>query len=122
MAITSYQVTGLTHLVTATSTSSEINVTPTEAGVSFTGAGGPYFLKITNGSASENVYFKTGLTSQTAVIPTGDGVLAGSTPIPAYAEVIVQVENPNDTPATIYVACIAASSSPVFITPVAIVG
>jgi hypothetical protein len=118
MAITAYQVTGLTHLVTATAVSSEINITPTEAGTNFAGQGGPYFFKITNGSASENVYFKTGLTSQVAVIPTGDGVLAGSTPIPAYAEVIVQVANNTTTPQTIYVACVAASSSPVYITPV----
>ena len=118
----SYQVTGLTHLITATSTSSEINVTPTEAGFSFSGESGPNFLKITNGSSTENIYFSTGLTSQTATIPTGDGANAGSCVIPAYAEVIVQVANPNNTPATIYVAAIAANSSPVFITPVVIVG
>jgi len=117
-----YQVTGLTHKVTATSTSSEINITPTEAGVNFAGQGGPIFLKITNGSASENIYFATGTTSQTAVIPTGDGASAGSCVIPAYAEVIVQVASQSATPTTIYVACIAAASSPVFITPVTIVG
>jgi len=116
--INAYQVTGLTHKITATSSSSEINITPTEAGFSFAGKSGPFFLKITNGSSSENIYFSTGLTTQTAVIPTGDGALAGSCVIPAYAEVIVQVENPNDSPQTIYVAAIAASSSPVFITPV----
>jgi hypothetical protein len=116
--INAYQVTGLTHKITATSSSSEINITPTEAGFSFSGKPGPFFLKITNGSADNNVFFSTGLTSQTATIPTGDGALAGSCPIPAYAEIIVQVENPNDSPATIYVAAIAASSSPVFITPV----
>jgi hypothetical protein len=114
-----YQVTGLTHKVTATSTSSQINITPTEAGFSFAGQTGPYYLKITNGSADQNIYFSTGTTSQTAVIPTGDGVLAGSTPIPAYGEVIVQVAAGNGiSPTTIYVACVAASSSPVFITPV----
>jgi len=117
-----YQVTGLTHKVTATSTSSEINITPTEAGVNFAGQGGPIFLKITNGSASENIYFATGTTSQTAVIPTGDGASAGSCVIPAYAEVIVQVASASASPATIYVACVAAASSPVFITPVTIVG
>ena len=122
MAIQSYQVTGLTHKVTATSSSSEINITPTEAGTSFSGAGGPYFLKITNGSSSENIYFSTGTTSQTATIPTGDGANAGSCVVPAYAEVIVQVSQNTTTPATIYVAAIAASSSPVYITPVAIIG
>ena len=117
--LTPYQVTGLTHKITATSTSSEINITPTEAGVSFSGQGGPVYFKITNGSADQNVYFKTGLTSQTAVIPTGEGANAGSTPIPAYAEVIVQVAQGDGlSPATIYVAAIAASSSPVFVTPV----
>jgi hypothetical protein len=116
--INAYQVTGLTHKITATSSSSEINVTPAEAGTNFAGQGGPYFLKITNGSSSENIYFATGTTSQTAVIPTGDGASAGSCVIPAYAEIIVQVENSNNTPQTIYVAAIAASSSPVFITPV----
>ena len=118
----SYQVTGLTHLVTATSTSSSINITPTEAGTTFTGTSGPFFLKITNGSASENIYFSTGLANLTATIPTGEGANAGSCVIPAYAEVIVQVENTNSTPATIYVAAVAANSSPVFITPVAITG
>jgi hypothetical protein len=117
-----YQVTGLTHKITATSTSSEINITPTEAGVNFAGQGGPYYLKITNGSATENIYFVTGTTSQTAVIPTGDGASAGSTPIPAYAEVIVQVNNNTTPPATIYVAAIAANSSPVFVTPVTTTG
>ena len=118
MTVQAYQVTGLTHKITATSTSSEINITPTEAGTNFAGQGGPYFFKNTNGSADQNIYFATGLTSQTATIPTGDGVLAGSCVIPAYAEIIVQVNNNTTTPATIYVAAIAASSSPVFITPV----
>jgi hypothetical protein len=122
MAITSYQVTGLTHKITATSSSSEINITPTEAGFAFGGQPGPYFLKITNGSSSENVYFSTGTTTQTAVIPTGDGASAGSCVIPAYAEVIVQVAANPSTPTTIYVAAIAASSSPVFITPVIPIG
>jgi hypothetical protein len=117
-----YQVTGLTHKITATSTSSEINITPTEAGYTFSGQGGPYYLKITNGSADQNIYFVTGTTSRTAVIPTGDGVLAGSTPVPAYGEVIVQVSNNTTVPTTIYVAAIAASSSPVFVTPVATTG
>ena len=113
-----YQVTGLTHKVTATSSSSEINITPTEAGFNFAGQRGPRYLKITNGSADQNIYFSTGTTSQTAVIPTGDGASAGSCVVPAYAEVIVQVTSPSSTPATIYVACIAASSAPVYITPV----
>ena len=118
MTVQAYQVTGLTHKVTATAVSSEINITPAEAATNFAGQGGPVYLKITNGSVSENVYFSTGLTSQTAVIPTGDGANAGSCVIPAYAEVIVQVAAQSNTPATIYVACVAASSSPVFITPV----
>lgn len=122
MTVQAYQVTGLTHLVTATAVSSEINVTPTEASVNFSGQGGPIYLKITNGSQSENVYFKTGTTSQTAVIPTGDGVLAGSTVIPAYAEVIVQVAPTSAAPQTIYVACVALNSSPVYITPVTLAG
>lgn len=118
MTVQVYQVTGLTHKITATSSSSQINITPTEAGTNFAGQGGPVYLKITNGSVDQNVFFATGLTSQTAVIPTGDGALAGSTPIPAFAEVIVQVASQSNTPATIYVAAIAASSSPVYITPV----
>ena len=67
-------------------------------------------------------YFSTGTTSQTAVIPTGEGANAGSCVIPAYAEVIVQVNQNTTTPATIYIAAVAASSSPVFVTPVAITG
>jgi hypothetical protein len=118
-----YQVIGLTHKVTATATSSEINITPQEASFGLGGVVGPKYLKITNGSVDQNVYFTTGLTSQTAVIPTGDGVLAGSTCIPAYAEVIVQVAADSvNPPATIYVACIAASSTPVYITPVVLAG
>jgi hypothetical protein len=116
-----YQVTGPTHLVTATSSSSEITITPTEAGFNFAGQAGPVFLKITNGSVSENVYFATGTTTQTAVIPTGDGANAGSCVIPAYAEVIVQVAAQSDTPTTIYVASVAANSSPVYITPVTLI-
>ena len=119
--INAYQVTGLTHKITATSSSSSINITPTEAGTSFSGAGGPYYLKITNGSASENIYFATSTSNISATIPTGEGANAGSCVIPAYAEVIVQVNQNTTTPATIYVAAIAASSSPVFITPVAII-
>lgn len=119
MPTATYQVTGVTHKITATASSSQIDITPTEAGTGFSGQSGPYFLKITNGSVDQNIYFKTGLTSQTAVIPTGDGANAGSTPIPAFGEVIVQVAATSNSPATIYVAAIAASSSPVFITPVA---
>jgi hypothetical protein len=115
-----YQVTGNTQLVTATSTSSEIAITPTIAGRNFAGQAGPVFLKITNGSNSENVYFSTGTTTQTAVIPTGAGANAGSCVIPAYAEVIIQVACTCGQ--TIYVACVAANSSPVFITPVSTVG
>jgi hypothetical protein len=118
--INAYQVTGLTEVVTATSTSSQINITPTEAGFNFAGQRGPRFLKITNGSADQNIYFSTGTTSQTAVLPSAG--TPGSTPIPAYAEVIVQVTSPSSYPATIYVACVAASSSPVFITPVMLAG
>jgi len=118
--INAYQVTGLTHKVTATSTSSQIDITPTEAGFSFAGQRGPRYLKITNGSADQNVYFSTGTTSQTAVIPSAG--TPGSTPIPAYAEVIVQVTSPSSYPATIYVACVAAASSPVYITPVMLAG
>ena len=116
--INGYQVTGLTHKVTATSSSSSINVTPTEAGFNFAGQGGPVYLKITNGSSSENIYFATGTANLSATIPTGDGANAGSCVIPAYAEVIVQVAAQSTTPTTIYVACIAAASSPEFITPV----
>ena len=122
MTVQAYQVTGLTHKVTATSSSSSINVTPTEAGTNFAGQGGPVYLKITNGSATENIYFNTGTANVTATIPTGDGVNAGSCVIPAYAEVIVQVASQSKTPATIYVASIAANSSPVFITPVTLAG
>jgi hypothetical protein len=78
-----YQVVGATHRITATATSSQITITPAETQFSFSGVTGPIYLKITNGSASDNVYFATGLTSQTAVIPTGDGANVGSTPIPA---------------------------------------
>ena len=116
-----YQVTGLTKVVTATSTSSEISFTPAEVNASFSGQSGPVFFKISNGSAADNVYFKTGLNSQTAVIPTAG--TPGSTCIPAYAEIIVQVAAGDGlSPATIYCACVANSSSPVYITPVTLVG
>jgi len=117
-----YQVIGSTHKVTATSTSSEISITPQET-LGLGGVVGPKYLKITNGSADQNVYFATGLTSQTAIIPTGDGANVGSCCIPAYGEVIIQVAADSvNPPATIYVACIAASSTPVYITPVVLAG
>ena len=119
--INGYQVTGNTHKVTATSSSSSINITPTEAGRNFAGQGGPIYLKITNGSASENIYFNTGTSNVTATIPTGEGANAGSCVIPAYAEVIVQVAAQSNTPTTIYVASVAANSSPVYITPVTVI-
>ena len=121
MTLPAFQITGLTHKITATSSSSEINITSGEAGIGFNGQTGPYFLKITNGSVDQAIYFSTGTTSQTAVIPTGEGANAGSCSIPAFGEVIVQVAATSTAPVTIYVACVAASSSPVFITPVALV-
>jgi hypothetical protein len=42
--------------------------------------------------------------------------------VPAYGEIIVQVASTSAVPTTIYVACVAAASSPVFITPVTISG
>jgi hypothetical protein len=116
-----YQVTGLTKVVTATSSSSSVNFTPAEVNASFSGQSGPVYVKITNGSSADNIYFKTGLTAQTAIIPVNG--TPGSTCIPAYAEVIVQVAAGDGlSPATVYVACIATTSSPVYITPVTLVG
>lgn len=113
-----YQITGNTKVITATSSSSEISITPGEAGISFSGQPGPFFLKITNGSADQNVFFCTGNTSQTAVAPTA-GNPANGVPIPAYGEVIVQVnDGPSVYPVTIYVAAVAASSTLVYVTPV----
>jgi hypothetical protein len=115
-----YQVIGNTEVITATATSSEINITPQET-LGLGGVIGPKYLKITNGSADQNVYFKTGLTSQTAVIPTAGS--PGSTPIPAYGEVIIQVAADSvNPPATVYVAAVAASSSTVYVTPVVLAG
>ena len=120
MPVPAYQVTGPTKALTATAVSSAVSITPQETVFGFSGQSGPIFLKITNGSADQNVYFQTGLIAQTAVIPVSGGV-SGSTPIPAYAEVIVQVTAQSNQPATIYVACVAGASSPVFITPVTLI-
>jgi hypothetical protein len=122
MNVNTYQVTGLTHKVTANTSSSETSFTVAEAGTNFAGQTGPIFLKITNGSSTQNIFFSTGTTSQTAVAPTGSGANAGSCCIPAFAEVFVQVAAQSNTPTTIYVACVAAASSPVYITPVTLVG
>ena len=112
-----YQVTGLTKVLAATTTSSVVSISPGEAGIAFNGQTGPLFLKITNGSASDNVYFSTGKTSQTAVKPVVG--TPGSCPIPAYGEVIIQVgDGPSVPPVTIYVAAVADTSATVYVTPV----
>ena len=113
-----YQVVGLTKVLTATTSSSGTSFTPAECNAAFSGTRGPYYLKITNGSADQNVFFVTGATAPTAVIPTG--VTAGSTPIPAYGEIIVQIAGAGGLipVVPVYVAVVAASSTPVYITPV----
>jgi len=118
MSITAYQVTGLTNKITATSASSEISITPTEAGFSFGGQSGPMFLKISNGGTNEVIFFATSTAPTTALIPTGEGANAGSCAVLPYEEVIVQVTPDNTVPATIYVAAVAANSTAVFVTPV----
>jgi len=113
-----YQVVGLTKALTATATSSGTSFTPAECNAAFSGTRGPYYLKITNGSADQNVFFVTDVTAPTAVIPTVG--TPGSTPIPAYGEIIVQVAGAGGLlpQVPVYVAVVAASSSPVYITPV----
>lgn len=114
-----YQVVGLTKVLTATSSSSGTSFTPAECNAAFSGTRGPYYLKITNGSATDNVFFVTSdAAGPTAVIPTGG--TAGSTAIPAYGEIIVQIAGAGGLipVVPVYVAVIAASSSPVYITPV----
>lgn len=115
-----YQVTGPTEVITATAVSSEISITPTESIAPIGGAMGAKFFKITNGSETETVFFQTGLVSQTAVAPTAG--VPGSTPIPAYGEIIVQVAASATSPATIFCAAVAASSTPVYVTPVMVAG
>jgi len=121
MTTTSYQVTGLTSKITATAVSSEISITPTEAGLSFGGEPGPVFLKIANGGTSEVIFFTTSTATTTASIPTGENASAGSCPVLPYEEIIVQVTADNTRPATIYVAAVAANSTAVFVTPVALI-
>lgn len=112
-----YQVTGQTKVLAATGTSSVISITPGEAGIAFNGQMGPLFLKITNGSGSDNVFFETSKTTTTAIKPTVGN--PGSAAIPAYGEVIVQVgDGPSVPPVTIYIAAVADSSATVYVTPI----
>jgi hypothetical protein len=112
-----YQVIGLTKTLTATTVSAQVTFTPVECLAAFNGQAGPLYIKITNGSSDNNVYFVSGKTAQTAVKPTAGS--PGSTPIPAYAEVIVQVnDGPSIATSTINIACVADSSAMVFMTPV----
>ena len=112
-----YQITGQTKVLAATTSSSVISISPGEAGIAFNGQTGPLFLKITNGSGSDNVFFETSKTTTTATKPAVG--TPGSCPIPAYGEVIVQVgDGPSVPPVTIYIAAVADSSATVYVTPI----
>tara|TARA_R110000868_G_C10905598_1_gene764597 strand:+ start:147 stop:524 length:378 start_codon:yes stop_codon:yes gene_type:complete len=113
-----YQVVGLTKALTATATSSGTSFTPAECNAAFSGTRGPYYLKITNGSAADNIFFVTDTTAPTAVIPTAG--TPGSCAIPAYGEVIVQIAGAGGLlpVVPVYIAVVAANSSPVYVTPV----
>ena len=113
-----YQVIGQTKALTATSTSSSVSFTPAECNAAFSGTRGPYYLKITNGSANDNVFYVTDQTEPTATIPTLG--VPGSVPIPAYGEIIVQIAGAGGLlpVETVYIAVAAAAESQVYVTPV----
>ena len=110
-------VAGPTVALTATSSSSGSSITPANANLGLNGANGPAFLRVVNTSATEPVFFRTGTTAPTAVIPV-TATNTGSTCIAPGATEYFKVNTASQPPVEIFFAVVAASSTAVYVTPV----
>lgn len=118
--INAYQVIGNTIRINANVTPGTANIAPFSGG--FTGTTGPVFVKVdnTNGGAVD-VFLNSSTTNPnvTATIATVGTPGTGVT-IQHGATEFIQVAS-GTVPATVYFAIAAASSVPVYITPVTLV-
>ena len=116
-----YQVIGDTIRINANATPGTGNIAPFTGG--FTGTTGPVFVKVvnTNGGAVEVfLNFSTTDANVTSTIATV-GTPGTGVPIQHGETAFIQVAS-GTVPATVYFAIAAASSVPVYITPVTLVG
>jgi hypothetical protein len=114
-------VSGPTVALTATATSSGSSITPANASQSPAGGDGPSYLRVVNTSATEPVFFRTGTTAPTAVIPV-TATNTGSTCIAPGATEYFKVGTAGQPTVEIFFAVVAASSTAVYVTPVALIG
>jgi len=118
---TPYIVAGATVALTATATSSGSSITPAAANLGLDGANGPAYLKVTNTSATEPVFFRTGTTAPTAVVPV-TATNTGSNCIGPGQTELIKVNAAGQAPVEIFFAVVAASSTAVYVTPVTLAG
>jgi len=115
-----YIVAGPTVALTATASSSGSSIAPAGANQGQDGSNGPNFLKVVNTSATVPVFFETGTTAPTAVIPV-TATNTGSTCIAPGTTEYIKVNTGGQAPVEIFFAAIAASSTAVYVTPVNLV-
>jgi len=118
---TAYLVAGPTVALTATATSSGSSITPANGSQGIDGANGPSYLKVVNTSATEPVFFRTGTTAPTAVIPV-TATNTGSNCIGPGETAFLKVNDAGQAPVEIFFAVVAASSTAVYVTPVTLAG
>lgn len=116
-----YIVSGPTVALTATASSSGSSIAPDAANQGQDGSNGPNFLKVTNTSATEPVFFRVGTTAPTAVVPV-TATNTGSNCIGPGATEYIKVGTAGQPAVEIFFAVVAASSTAVYVTPVTIVG
>lgn len=115
-----YIVAGATVALTATATSSGSSIAPGAANSGVGGASGPTFLKVVNTSATEPVFFSSGATAPTAVIPV-TATTTGSNCIAPGATEFIQIATAGQAPIEIFFAVVAATTSAVYVTPITLV-
>lgn len=115
-----YIVAGATVALTATAASSGSSIAPADANSGQDGSNGPNFLKVTNTSATEPVFFRVGTTAPTAVIPV-TATNTGSNCIAPGTTEYIKVNTGGQAPVEIFFAVIAASSTAVYVTPVTVI-
>ncbi len=118
--MSAYIVAGATVALTATASSSGSSITPAAASVGLDGANGPSFLKVVNTSATEPVFFRTGATAPTAVIPV-TATNTGSNCIAPGTTEYIKVNAAGQPPVEIFFAVVAATSTAVYVTPITLV-